>query len=101
MNCFDFASRVLCDVRRYALCRKWCFSERLLPRCCRKLGIRFAPFPEFGIESAQRAGLSGRSAFNRLFAEYKATTMPRCQNSMVRITGWVDVGERMAITCYE
>lgn len=91
----------LCDVRRNPISRKWGFSKRLLSHGCKELGIRYASFPELGIESAQRTGLSGRAAFNCLFAEYKATTLSRCQGAVAKITGWVDVGKRVAITCYE
>ena len=91
----------LCDVRRNPLSRKWGFSKRLLSQGCEQLGIRYEPFPELGIKSKQRAGLSGQPAYNRLFARYEATTLPRCQGAVNRIAGWIDAGERVAITCYE
>ena len=77
------------------------FSKRLLSQGCEQLGIQYEPLPELSIESKHRAGLSGRPAYNRLFARYEATTLPRCQDAVNRIAGWIDAGERVAITCYE
>ena len=91
----------LCDVRRNPLSRKWGFSKRLLSQGCDELGIRYEPFPELGIESGQRASLTGRATYDRLFARYEATTLPRCRDAVARITGWTEAGERVAITCYE
>ena len=91
----------LCDVRRNPFSRKWGFSKRLLSRGCEELGIRYEPFPELGIASRHRAGLGDRASYNRLFARYEATTLPHCRDAVVRIAGWIDAGERVAITCYE
>ena len=91
----------LCDVRRNPLSRKWGFSKRLLSQGCEELGIRYESLPQLGIESEHRASLSDRAAYNRLFARYEATTLPRCRDAVVRIAGWIDAGERVAITCYE
>ena len=91
----------LCDVRQNPLSRKWGFSKRLLSEGCAELGITYEPFPELGIEAAHRASLSDRSAYDRLFARYEATTLRRCRGAVVKIAGWIDAGERVAITCYE
>ena len=91
----------LCDVRQNPLSRKWGFSKRLLSQGCKELGIKYEPFPELGIESEHRASLGDRAAYNRLFDRYEATTLPRCRDAVVKIAGWVDAGERVAITCYE
>ena len=91
----------LCDVRRNPLSRKWGFSKRLLSQGCAELGIRYEPFRELGIESGARANLGDRAAYERLFAQYEATTLPRCRDAVARIAGWIDAGERVAITCYE
>jgi len=91
----------LCDVRRNPFSRKWGFSKRLLSHGCEELGIRYEPFPELGIAFSHRAGLSDRASYNRLFARYEASTLPRCRDAVARIAGWIDAGERVAITCYE
>ena len=91
----------LCDVRRNPLSRKWGFSKRLLSQGCEELGIRYEPFRELGIESEARANLGDRAAYERLFAKYEATTLARRQDAVARIAGWVDAGERVALTCYE
>ena len=91
----------LCDVRRNPFSRKWGFSKRLLAQGCEELGIRYEAFPELGIASKHRAGLAGRAAYDRLFARYEATTLPRCRDAVGRIARWIDAGERVAISCYE
>ena len=91
----------LCDVRRNPFSRKWGFSKRLLSQGCEELGIRYEPFPELGIASKHRARLAGRAAYDRLFARYEATTLPRCRDAVDRIARWIDAGERVALTCYE
>ncbi len=91
----------LCDVRSKPLSRKWGFSKRLLSQGCDEFGIRYEPFPELGIESRQRGGLRGRAAYDHLFALYEATTLHQCRDAVARIAGWIDGGERVALTCYE
>ena len=91
----------LCDVRRNPLSRKWGFSKRRLAQGCDELGIRYEPFRELGIESGARANLGDREAYERLFAEYEATTLARCRDAVTRIAGWIDAGEHVALTCYE
>ena len=100
-SCWGVGISRLCDVRRNPFSRKWGFSKRLLSQGCEELGIRYEPFPELGIASKDRAGLSDRASYNRLFARYEATTLPRCRDAVARIAGWIDAGERVAITCYE
>ena len=91
----------LCDVRQNPLSRKWGFSKRLLSKGCEELGIQYKAFPQLGIESKHRGNLGDRAAYNRLFARYEATTLSRCGDAVDRIAGWIDAGERVAITCYE
>ena len=91
----------LCDVRHNPLSRKWGFSKRLLSQGCEELGIRYESFPELGIDSEHRASLSDRTAYGRLFARYEATILPRHHTAVAKIAGWVDAGERVAISCYE
>ena len=91
----------LCDVRQNPLSRKWGFSKRLLSKGCEELGIQYKAFPELGIESKHRGNLGDRAAYNRLFDRYEATTLLRCRDAVARIAGWIDAGERVAITCYE
>ena len=91
----------LCDVRRNPLSRKWGFSKRLLSQGCEELGIRYEPFPELGIDAEQRTSLTDRAAYDALFARYEAMTLPHHRDAVAKIAGWIDAGERVAITCYE
>ena len=100
-SCLGRESLVSATSARTPLSRKWGFSKRLLSQGCEELGIQYESFPQLGVESKHRAGLSGRPAYNRLFARYEATTLPRCQDAVNRIAGWIDAGERVALTCYE
>ena len=91
----------LCDVRRNPLSRKWGFSKRLLAQGCEELGIRYEPFPELGIDSGRRAGLTGRAAYDRLFSRYESTTLPECRETVANIARWIEAGEHVALTCFE
>ena len=92
---------LLCDVRRNPRSRKWGFSKRLLSQGCEELGIRYESLPELGIDSGQRADLGDRAAYGRLFARYEATTLPRNRDAVAVITGWIEAGQRVALTCFE
>lgn len=92
---------LLCDVRRNPVSRRWGFSKRMLSAGCGRLGIRYEHLPELGIASSRRANLNTQSAYERLFAEYQESTLVREEGALSTIRGWIDAGERVALTCYE
>jgi uncharacterized protein (DUF488 family) len=92
---------LLCDVRRNPLSRKYGFSKGTLAHACEGVGIRYEHLPELGIASEERRGLDSPAAYERLFNNYRRETLPGQQESLARIRGWVDKGERVALTCFE
>ena len=91
----------LCDVRGNPVSRKWGFSKRTLSDGCRQLGIKYEPFPELGIASSRRTNLDGASAYDLLFDHYEATTLQTSTHALDKMLAWIQVGERVAVTCYE
>ena len=92
---------VLCDVRRNPLSRKYGFSKRTLAHACQGIGIRYEHLPELGIASAERRGLNSAADFQRLFGRYECETLRRETAAVARISGWVESGEQVALTCFE
>jgi uncharacterized protein (DUF488 family) len=92
---------LLCDVRRNALSRKYGFSKSTLSKACEGVGIRYEHLPELGIDSEERRELNTQADYDALFAEYKRKSLPRQTQALARIRGWVQDGERVALTCFE
>lgn len=92
---------LLCDVRRNPVSRKWGFSKRLLLAGCDRLGIEYRHMPELGIASTRRTTLRSQAEYDRLFVEYQDTTLPTQQEALAKIRGWIEAGERVALTCFE
>ena len=92
---------LLCDVRRNALSRKYGFSKRTLSRACEGVGIRYEHMPDLGIDSGQRKNLSSDGSYERLFDRYRRDVIPVQTGRLETIAGWVENGERVALTCFE
>jgi hypothetical protein len=92
---------LLCDVRRNPISRKYGFSKSTLARSCEGVGIRYEHLPELGIASEQRQGLDSQEDYDALFADYERTWLPKQTEALRKIQGWVQSGERVALTCYE
>ena len=92
---------ILSDVRRNAISRKYGFSKGTLAKACEGVGIRYEHLPELGIASAKRRSLDSQADYDALFGEYKRRNLPRQQEALGTIRGWVQGGARVALTCYE
>jgi uncharacterized protein (DUF488 family) len=92
---------VLCDVRRNPLSRKYGFSKGTLSHSCEGIGIRYEHLPELGIATEQRRGLDTQADYDALFAVYERDSLPKQHKALTKIRGWIDSGERVALTCYE
>src|SRR6266568_3064223 len=82
---------LLCDVRRNPLSRKYGFSKGTLSKACEGVGIRYE----------QRQELDTRADYDALFAEHERQSLPQQRPTLEKIRGWVAVGERVALTCFE
>jgi hypothetical protein len=91
---------LLCDVRRNPLSRKYGFSKGTLSRGCEGIGIRYEHLPELGIASEARRELKTQADYDMLFSAYRKS-LPGQAGALSRIRGWIENGDRVALTCYE
>ncbi len=92
---------VLCDVRRNPMSRKYGFAKSTLSNACLRVGIRYEHLPELGIPSEQRQELDTQADYDALFAEYERDYLPSQTCALKTIQGWMEKGDRVALTCYE
>lgn len=92
---------ILADVRSNPLSRKRGFSKKALAAGCAEAGIRYEHLPELGIPSAKRKGVKTQAAFDALFAQYERDWLPQQGETLAKLRGWLEAGERVALTCYE
>lgn len=92
---------VLCDVRRNPLSRKYGFSKKTLSNACSHIDIRYEHLPQLGIASEFRQDLQSQEDYDALFAEYEREWLPQQTNALQTIQGWIEKGDRVALTCYE
>ena len=93
--------RVLCDVRKNPLSRKYGFSKSTLSETLQKLGIGYVHIPELGIVSDKRKSLTCQADYDRLFAEYERSTLQANSDAVERLYNIFQRNKRVAITCFE
>lgn len=93
---------LLCDVRRNPLSRKYGFSKSTLSHVCERVGIRYEHLPELGIPSEKRQDLETQADYDRLFASYECTMLPKQTQMLIKIVSWIkNESQRVALTCFE
>jgi uncharacterized protein (DUF488 family) len=93
--------KVLCDVRKNPLSKKYGFSKNQLKKACEGVGIEYVHIPEVGIRSDKRRNLQTQSDYNKLFAFYRMDILPREQKKQKEILQLLKDKKRIAITCFE
>lgn len=93
--------KLLCDVRKNPLSRKYGFSKQTLSETLKKLGIKYVHIPELGIVSEKRQELNTQADYNRLFDEYEQTTLKAGKRSLETLLELMREHKRVAITCFE
>ncbi len=92
---------LLCDVRRNAISRKYGFSKTALSRACHGVGIRYEHLPELGIASSLRQKVKNEADRAHLFRTYSSQSLPKQRDALQRIRSWLDLGESVALMCFE
>lgn len=92
--------KLVCDVRRNPLSRKFGFSQSSLAALLPKMGIQYQHVPELGIESWSRKHLNNMSDYKALFTEYHKT-LPTKEPALCRVMELLTKQKRIALTCFE
>lgn len=92
--------RVLCDVRKNPYSRKYGFSREKLEDVTHGIKIKYAPFPDLGIESDMRKSLDTEDDYNDLFLNYKSTLSCR-KRELQRLYNVYEAEGRIALMCFE
>lgn len=92
--------KLLCDVRRNPLSRKFGFSQHSLATLLPKFGIEYHHLPELGIEAESRKHLEDKSDYEALFEQYRQSLANR-KAGLGRVLELLGSHGRVALTCFE
>jgi uncharacterized protein (DUF488 family) len=92
--------RLLCDVRKNPLSRKFGFSKSKLSHIIQTVGIGYIHIPDLGIESDKRSSLATVEDYQRLFSDY-AKTLPNRKPRLEQLYSLLHSNSRIALMCYE
>ena len=93
--------KILCDVRKNPLSRKYGFSKSTLSETLEKLNITYIHIPELGIVSEKRQELKSKKDYDRLFDEYEINTLSKNGEALDKLEKIMMKHKRVAITCFE
>jgi uncharacterized protein (DUF488 family) len=93
--------RMLVDVRKNPISRKYGFSKKTLSSLLGKMGISYTHIPELGIQSSDRKELNTQHDYDKLFEQYENTVLKEQQESLDKLLRIFNDNKRIAITCYE
>ncbi|MCY4264247.1 MAG: DUF488 domain-containing protein [Gammaproteobacteria bacterium] len=92
--------RVLIDVRKNPISRKFGFSKTKLSNFCNNVGIGYEHIPKLGIISEKRTALNTSKDYENLFLNYK-TVLSKEKESVTQLYNLYLKSDRIAITCFE
>lgn len=92
--------RLLCDVRKNPLSRKFGFSKGNLGHILEAIGIKYIHIPDLGIESEKRNNLDSTEDYRNLFEQY-AKDLPSHQTQLDYVFAHLNSHVRIALMCYE
>ena len=93
--------RLLVDVRKNPLSRKYGFSKTALSGLCKKFDIHYVHLPELGIAGELRQNLVNQQDYDRLFEHYDKEVIARNPEWIQHLIGLLSEYKRLAITCFE
>ncbi|MCL2153301.1 MAG: DUF488 domain-containing protein [Oscillospiraceae bacterium] len=92
--------KLLCDVRKNPLSRKFGFSKGKLERITGTVGIKYVHIPDLGIESDKRATLETAEDYANLFSAF-GKTLPNLDRHLEYVYTLLSSNVRIALMCYE
>jgi len=92
--------KLLCDVRKNPLSRKFGFSKGKLEHITGTAGIKYIHIPDLGIESDKRSNLENAEDYMVLFDNYKKT-LPDLDTHINWVYSLLCSNARVALMCYE
>jgi len=92
--------RLLCDIRKNPLSRKFGFSKSKLKHVTQTIGIKYVHIPELGIESDKRNSLRTKKDYRNLFAEYENSLKSR-KVFLDDVYNLIQQNDRVALMCFE
>lgn len=92
--------RLLCDVRKNPLSRKFGFSKGKIERITDAVGISYLHFPDLGIDPEKRNLLETAEDYKVLFQEY-SKTLPTLKPELERLYTLLCQNVRIALMCFE
>ncbi len=92
--------RMLVDVRKNPMSRKFGFSQNKLAHITETIGIKYVHIPSLGIEAEARAFLETKEDYQMLFAKYKKSLNQRVQH-LDYLYSLFTANHRIALVCFE
>ena len=93
--------KVVVDVRRNPISRKYGFSKTRMRETLASEGIDYIHLPKLGIESARRRSLKTRADYNALFIWYEKEVLDKEKIALGEIIERISSDKRVALTCFE
>ena len=93
--------RLVIDVRKNPLSRKYGFSKRQLQELLANVEIRYAHEPEVGVASHLRQSMDAPQDYARLFEHYAEEILPDQRPVLDKIVEATRKHRRVALTCFE
>ncbi len=93
--------RILCDVRKNPISRKYGFSKSTLSDALKNIEIVYLHIPELGIDSGKRKSLNTKEDYELLFDEYESHTLKKNKAALEYLYSIFKKYQRVAITCFE
>ena len=93
--------RMLVDVRKNPISRKYGFSQRTLSSLLNRLDVKYFHIPELGVDSSYRRQLNAQNDYDLLFEKYENTVLVDQKISLKRLYDLHTKKKRIASTCFE
>lgn len=93
--------RLVIDVRKNPVSRKYGFSKRGLAEHLSRVGIRYVHEPDVGVSSHLRRALDTPEEYVKLFEHFAEEILPDKKAVIYRIIEATQKNRRVALTCFE